>query len=413
MIAKFFLMVSLLVSLTGFSQQVSEIKIEGLKRTQQSYIRQFILTQAGDPFDTVKAERDRQRVANLEIMRSVMIEKTCTDDSVSLTFHCVEMINTIPIFGLGQTRETFWCRAGIQDANLGGRGGKLIAYYQYYDRHSMFISYTIPRFKNKPVGLSGTFIRWATIEPLTINQTIVDYNYDNLSGGVSGIFNLGFRESIELGFLSFKESYSRRNFSAEPSAPESLNRKGGLLKGIFRSNHINFSSFYLHGFSSQLNFELIKRTADASLFHIIFNEFKYFHRIGTTGNLATRLRLGLSTNEPTPFAPFVLDSYLNIRGVGNRVDRGTGSIVANVEYRQTFFDKKLFAAQAVAFVDFGSWRKPGGDLSNFTQSGNMKAFSGLGLRLIYKRAFDTLLRVDYGYDYNQKGGLVVGIGQYF
>jgi hypothetical protein len=169
----------------------------------------------------------------------------------------------------------------------------------------------------------------------------------------------------------------------------------------------------LKGFSSQLNVEFIKRTTDEGLFHIIFNDFKYFHRIGKTGNLATRLRLGTSTNEGTPFAPFVLDSFLNIRGVGNRVDRGTGSIVTNVEYRQTFFDRKLFAGQAVAFIDFGSWRKPGGNLSDFGKPENMKAFGGLGLRLIYKRAFDTMLRLDYGFDYNSTGGLVVGIGQYF
>jgi outer membrane protein insertion porin family len=131
------------------------------------------------------------------------------------------------------------------------------------------------------------------------------------------------------------------------------------------------------------------------------------------GNLATRLRLGLSTNEDTPFAPFVLDSYLNIRGVGNRVDRGTGSIVTNLEYRHTIFDDRMFAAQAVGFIDFGTWRKPGGDFSDFSKTENMKAFGGLGLRVIYKRAFDTMLRIDYGYDYNRSGGFVVGIGQYF
>lgn len=64
-------------------------------------------------------------------------------------------------------------------------------------------------------------------------------------------------------------------------------------------------------------------------------------------------------------------------------------------------------------TDLGLWRKPGGTFNDFRQSVNMKVFSGLGLRLIYKRAFDTLLRIDYGFDYNHTGGLVLGIGQYF
>jgi hypothetical protein len=81
--------------------------------------------------------------------------------------------------------------------------------------------------------------------------------------------------------------------------------------------------------------------------------------------------------------------------------------------RYTIFDKRILAAQGVVFFDFGSWRKPGGILNDFTKSENMGAFSGLGFRLIYKRAFDTMLRIDYGYDYNKNECLVIGIGQYF
>ena len=410
---KAFLWLAFSLPLVGFGQRVIEIKLEGLKKTKENYVQLFISTRTGDPYDSLKAEQDRQRLANLEIMRTVSLEKSINQDGIRLTFHFKEMVNTIPIFALGKTRETFWCRAGAQANNLGGNGGKLIAYYQYYDRHSAFVSYTQPWVKNKPVGFSGTFIRWATLEPVAFNQSQVTYSYGNLSGSISGLYHFGFRESLELGVQSFKEHYLRIGYTAEPMAPESYYRKGGLVKGIFRSNRINYSTFYLKGFSYQLNTELIKRTGDGSLFFIAFHELKYFKRVGTKGNLASRLRMGLSTNEASPFAPFVLDSYLNIRGVGNRVDRGTGSIVANLEYRQTIFDKKYFAAQTVAFTDFGSWRKPGGKFSDFAQSINMKAFSGLGLRIIYKGAFDTLLRIDYGFDYNHQGGLVIGIGQYF
>ena len=392
---------------------ISEIKVEGLTRTKEDYIRQFILSQSGEQYDSMKIDKDRQRIANLEIMGTVVVEQSTTLQGVLIIFRCREMINIIPIFALGKTAETFWYRVGLQDANMGGRGNKLIAYFQYYDRHSIFLNYQLTRFRNRPWSYSGNFTRWATIEPLTINQTVVDYNYSNLTGGVSVIRHLGFRESIEIGLSGFQEYYTKLQDTQELEAIEQLKRRGVLIKVIGRSNHINYSSFYLQGFSTQFNTEIIKRTEDPTLFFIVFNDFKYFHRIGSKGNLATRLKLGLSTNEDTPFAPFVLDSYLNIRGVGNRVDRGTGSIVTNVEYRQTFWDKRLFAAQAVAFLDFGTWRKPGGDFSDFTKTENMRAFGGMGLRAIYKRAFDTMLRIDYGYNYNKTGGFVIGIGQYF
>jgi hypothetical protein len=69
--------------------------------------------------------------------------------------------------------------------------------------------------------------------------------------------------------------------------------------------------------------------------------------------------------------------------------------------------------QAVGFIDFGTWRQPGGSWSDFTKSENMRAFSGAGARIIYKRAFDTTLRVDWGFDYDRNSGIVVVIGQYF
>ena len=394
-------------------ETITEIRIEGLTRIKEVYIRQFILSKTGEQYDSMKIATDRQRIANLEIMGNVLVEYSTITDGFVIIFRCQEMFNTIPIFALGKTPETFWCRVGIQDANIGGMGNKLIAYYQYYDRHSIFLNYQLTRFRNRPWSYSGNFTRWATIEPLTINQTVVDYNYSNLTGGISVIRHLGFRESVEIGLSGFQEYYTKLQDTQELEAIDELKRRGVLIKVIGRSNHINYSSFYLQGFSTQLNTEIIKRTEDQTLFFIIFNDFKYFHRVGRKGNLATRLKLGLSTNEDTPFAPFVLDSYLNIRGVGNRVDRGTGSIVTNIEYRQTFLDKRLFAAQAVAFFDFGTWRKPGGDFSDFGKTENMRAFGGMGFRAIYKRAFDTMLRIDYGYNYNKTGGFVIGIGQYF
>jgi hypothetical protein len=63
--------------------------------------------------------------------------------------------------------------------------------------------------------------------------------------------------------------------------------------------------------------------------------FFYFKRVGAKGNWANRLRLGLASNDNTPFAPFALDNNVNLRGVGILVDRGTGSFVLNTEYRHT------------------------------------------------------------------------------
>ncbi len=411
---KVLLSILILTGLASNGQKVISLKLEGLKRTNENYIRLFIETKNGDDYDSAKVERDRQRVANLEIMGEVNLRKSISGQGVDLTLVCKEMINVIPILSFGSTKDNYWVRVGIQNANVTGFGHKLIAYYQNYDAHSFFLDYQTSRLKKRPMGMSGTFIRWSTIEPFKAsNGSVVNYDYDNLNLGMAVTRYLGFKRSLELGLYGFRELYKQKGDYINPFASASLMREGALVKSIFRYNNLNYSSFSLAGFSFKINAELIKRRMEAGVFFIAFSDIKYFNKIGKNGNLGTRFRLGLSTNETTAFAPFVLDNFVNIRGVGNRVDRGTGSAVFNIEYRHTVINYKQFATQVVSFVDFGTWRKPGGGLSDFAQSNNMQAFSGLGCRFIYRRAFDTMLRLDYGIDYNKNGGLVLGIGQYF
>ena len=125
--------------------------------------------------------------------------------------------------------------------------------------------------------------------------------------------------------------------------------------------------------------------------------------------------MGLSTNNDTPFAPFAVDNNLNIRGVGNLIDRGTGAIVLNTEYRHTLYEKNWFVLQGNAFIDAGSWQNPGGDLGDFVDSDNFRIYPGVGLRFIHKSIFNAIFRIDYGYGVtpNATSGFVFGIGQYF
>ena len=117
----------------------------------------------------------------------------------------------------------------------------------------------------------------------------------------------------------------------------------------------------------------------------------------------------------SPFAPFALDNNINLRGVGNIIDRGTGSFVINTEYRYTIYEKKWFVLQSNTFVDLGSWRKPGGNWNDFVASENFRIFPGVGLRFIHKTFFNAIFRIDYGIGIHENGakGLVFGIGQYF
>ena len=397
------------------AQKITAINYEGLNKTKPAYLNQFLAFQKGNKLDSVKIEETKQRLVNLEMFADVRYKVTQQGGEATVTFQMVELFTLLPIFNFGGIEENFWFQIGASEVNLGGRGNKFTTYYQYYDRSSYAIHWTQDRIKQKNWGLNINLIKWSTLEPLFFDGSIVEYEYDNYTLGVDAIRHFNFRDRIEFGGAYFTEDYRKFTPGAFEGAPEYVNKQKILGKIRLIQNRVNYHFFYLDGWHNQLNLQTVQSLDNDPAFYIIFNDIKRFRRVGENGNFASRLRLGLSSNEESPFAPFVLDSYLNIRGVGNRVDRGTGAVILNAEYRHTFIDKNKVAIQGVLFSDSGSWRNPGGDFSDFTEDENFVLFAGGGLRLIHKKIYNAILRIDYGFNLQESeiNGFVLGIGQYF
>lgn len=103
----------------------------------------------------------------------------------------------------------------------------------------------------------------------------------------------------------------------------------------------------------------IKLQENISRIHFYFYKwFSLLQKVKTNTNWASRLRIGISSNDFSPFSAFAVDNNLNIRGVGNLVDRGTATIVFNTEIRQTLFARKWFVLQGNVFIDSGTIRNP-------------------------------------------------------
>ena len=59
-------------------------------------------------------------------------------------------------------------------------------------------------------------------------------------------------------------------------------------------------------------------------------------------------------------------------------------------------------------------RPPGGELKEMFATDNNRMFAGVGGRISFKKGFDFILRMDYGFSLTDgKGGFVLGAGQYF
>lgn len=406
----------LLVSFgVSWGQRIESIQLTGLHKTKEVYVRQFLTVKVGDVLDSVKLESDRKILTNLEIFSHAQFKvEELESGGYDIVFWCNELFTLLPIFSFGGIEENFWVQVGGSEVNLSGKGHKLTAYYQYYDRSSFAMHATFQRIKQSKWGANFNLIKWSTLEPVYFSDAQVTYEYDNWTIGGEAIRYFNFQDRLEVGGALFTEDYTKVTDQL-PEAPAIVNKEKLLGKVRWIVDHVNYFYFYQSGNRNQLNVQSVYSLNNDPAFYIVFNDFYHFRRFGLKGNLGIRWRMGLSTNEESPFAPFVLDSYLNIRGIGNRVDRGTGALILNAEYRHAFLDKEKMAIQGVVFSDSGSWRNPGGEFSDFTNEDNFVLFGGLGMRFIHKKIFNAILRVDYGFDLQdtRRNGFVLGIGQYF
>ena len=401
--------------LLSFGQtEITSIQFEGIKKYKANFLKQYINTKKGDVLDSTLLAEDVQNLLNLRGINQCEFHIDSDSNQNSIIIKAHENLTVLPLFNFGTIEDNQWFRVGAVDVNFLGREIYLGGYYQYNGQNSLILKNRIPFIKGNKWGALANLTIWRDVEPIFFNYEPVQYNYENLAveGGVIRHFNR--YQKLDFSVSYFKESYIKDPNETLIEAPDTNNKEQLVFKLVARTTKLNYNAQYVTGYSNMLNLQSLFSIGDNEPYYIAFNETRYFTHFKKS-NIGFRLKLGLSTNTTDPFAPFVLDSYVNIRGVGNKIDRGTGVITLNNEWRQTVAETNFGAIQLVAFADIGAWRKPGGDFSNFTHPDHIRIFSGGGIRFSYKHAYGAVLRIDYGVDLSDtsNGGFVVGIGQFF
>ncbi|WP_282050593.1 outer membrane protein assembly factor [Maribacter aquivivus] len=412
----FLMLVNFIVK--GQDVTVAELQFSGTKRTKVSFIENLVDVREGMLLDSVLMNRDILRLKRLpSISHAYFNVNILPDETCNVEYVIEENFTLIPFANLfSSSNDDFAFRIGIQEFNSFGRNITLGAFYQYDNYSSFGLSVRAPYLFSNKLGLAVNYNNFTTLEPVFFQDDTADYKYNNTGFELLGLYELNFKNRIELGFSFFTEDYEYINGATSASVPLNLNVDKHLFKFIYDHNSLDYFYHYLEGFRSQLNLQYVGSTnTNLPEFLIGFNDFTYFKRIGDRGNWANRLRLGLASNVDSPFAPFTVDNNLNIRGVGNTIDRGTGMVVLNTEYRQTLIDKNKFVLQGNVFIDGGTWRNPAGGFDDLLKSENLRIYPGVGLRFMHKRIFNAIFRIDYGYGITKDGdnGIVFGIGQYF
>ncbi|CAL2082117.1 POTRA domain-containing protein [Tenacibaculum sp. 190524A02b] len=397
---------------------ILDVKIKGIKKTKESTILKLLETQKGKPLDSLKIAEDIIRLKRLPAVSYAYYQVFNSSENLyDVVINIEENFTIIPEFNFWTTtNKQLAYKIGLYDYNFLGRNITIGGFYQQNGFHSYGINFKAPTLFSKHFGIAINHQNWSSEEPLYFDDKSANYKYQNISYEFLALCQLNFKNNIAFGINFFKEKYDYLSGHTADNVPQKLNINKKLLKFVYTYDGLDYFYHYVEGFKSQFYGQYVtSKIAYQDNFLVAWNDFFYYKRIGKKGNWANRLRMGLSTNENSPFAPFALDNNINLRGVGILVDRGTGSIVLNTEYRYTFIDKKWFVLQGNVFTDVGSWRKPGGALSDFIKSENIGVYSGIGLRFINKKIFNAVFRIDYGHGLtkNSSRGFVFGVGQYF
>ena len=398
---------------------VYEFHVQGNKKLKTSFVKKISTIEIGKVLDSIAIEKDINRIKRLPSVAHAYYQVFYShENKYNVYYYIEENFTIIPSLNVYTTNDDeFAYRVGLYEFNLLGHNMTFGGFYQKDIYSSYAINFRAPYLFSRKFGMAINYQDLTTQEPVFFDNTTADYKYNNESFEVLALYEPNFTNRFEVGVNFFTEDYQYKSGAVSPDVPQELRVKKMLYKLIYEYNNISYHYQYLSGFRSTLNFQHVISQDEESLpsFSIGWNDFAYFKRIGKKGNWATRLRLGLATNADTPFAPFSVDNNLNIRGVGNTIDRGTGVVVINTEYRYTLIEKNWFVLQGNAFIDSGSWRNPGGDFGDFGESQNIRVYPGLGVRFMHKSIFNAIFRIDYGIGVTQDAtrGFVFGIGQYF
>lgn len=411
--------ITLSAQLTTAQQTViiDSIQFEGIKKNKPSYLKLFVKHNPGATLNESQLKREVQTLQNLPSLFNVSSRVDHVNGKNILVFECEESLTLLPFFnfGRGENQESFWFQAGASEFNLFGRGIQVYGYYQYKEKHTAVLSIRNPFLFGSKWGLSLGLKKWTTNEPLYFGSNAVRFQYDNYYLEAAGIRTFSYGHHIEFGGSIFKEIYTKLQGENASLGPQYAEVYKYLGKINYQYDRINYFYHYRSGYALNINTSTVTTEGKPGDFYQGDIILRYYKRLKKRGNLSLRAGVGLSTNNKSPFAAYVLDSQTNLRGIGDRVARGTGIFYFNAEYNHTIFDKNWYAITGTAFTDYGTLRYPGTNISTLTEENSQNVHAGIGARFILKKIYNAVFRVDYGHSL-KKGNtneFVIGLGHYF
>jgi outer membrane protein assembly factor BamA len=378
----------------------------------------MIKCEVGMEFDSTLFKEDEQILRNLNLFFNVDGKYVWNEalPGWDITFYIKEAKYLYPIASISGFEDQLKLQLGANHINFSGKGDQLGFLYQYYDRHSFSLFHNAPRHRNLKTGHELALSKYSTVEPLYFVDTVSSFNFDNYSFSAGGFYWLNRHWQMGTGGMVMYERYRQLDSAFTELGMQEFTFFKYQIRTKLMYTDVNQRFEFRDGKSVEFYVETIQTPGvDGASFFKGINEFRWYKKLGNRGNMAFRNRLAIATNNFSPFSPFVIDGFINVRGAGNRVARGTAELVANFEHRHTIYRHKWFLFQAVAFSDFGTLRPPGGKFEEMFEPEAMHFFVGSGLRLHSRVLYNVVFRLDYGFSPldTRRRGFSFGVGQFF
>ncbi len=392
------------------------VGIQGHKRTRVVFIEHFIVAKSGVPVDSAALDESVRNILNTNLFAAAEWSLKDTLGQVQAVIDLKEKWTVYPTASWGVIDDNFWVEAGWRDNHFLGRGIRYSIVLRYYDRFAVEGNYRAPYWFGRNLGMEANWFFGRTVEPIQLNDHHERFNQDRQMFNLLGSYALKPNNLLFAGYEYELSEYQNRDGAPESFAADfnEVQRKHQMVLRHHNRNHFNILEQYVTGWANDVVLKSAFVSDGGRWYPFFRNDFKVFFKPWNSGNIGNRLRMGVAENHPSVFAPFIQDSFLNVRGIGNKPFRGTAELTNNLELRQTIYNHRLVALQAVAFCDYSVVRPPGGNFEDMFHANNNRLFAGVGGRIFFKRGFDFILRMDYGFSLTDgKGGFVLGAGQYF
>ena len=364
--------------------QIKEIKIEGLKKSRKKFINKLIHSSSGRALDSVLIAADIVRLIREPAISNAVYEVNQIDNkSVNLIFKIEENITLIPGVDFWNTvDDKLAYHFGINDFNFMGLGYSAGVFYRQNIHDGYGFIFGNPSFRKSKFGYMIIGQHNKTLEPIQQDEIETFYDYTNRSLELFVDYELSVKNKVTLGIGSNYENYSKNKRSDLSTIKNNFKTTKLIGKILFDHNRIQYDYYINEGFRNLSNLTIVlgKNINEENEFVSFENNFTYYKKNNKNGNWATRIKLGFSSNTPTPFPAFVIDNNQNIRGSGNLVQRGSAIWILNTEYRHTLIEKKWFVLQANSFLDIGGIREPGSPLNNLFKNKSIHNRAGLGVQ---------------------------------